>query len=259
MATEKVKNPLLPENAVGGGSVPDGRYIMKNCVAQEFTYPNTNTTVGALIVLFVDKTDPAVSHEQPYSLGGNDPSARIAGDGKHVIAVGKDSNAMLFIESLLKAGFPKADLSDDVTVFDGCDVEITNIAQKKRPGLKDQTEGKTIALVSKYHGKVGKAGHMSGASAPAKSQSAAQTAAPDNGNVPNAIPLIQEILKVVPENTMTRVKLATQVMLRASKDAALRGQMTALKAQADDPSWLIEHADAGNFTTDGETVILNSI
>jgi hypothetical protein len=260
---EAKRGALLPENAVGSGAVLDGEYIIKHVVAQMFDYGGKADATPALTVLYQDVTDPAVTFEQSYS-AGRQSALHQSGDGKRFETISKNSNAFQWLESILKAGFPKDRVDDDVTVFDGTRIQLVNVAQPKRPGLKDQTEGKTIGLITKVVALPGqKAGpkasptRTTAQTAPATTPAAASPSSNGSGDLtPAAIEMVQAILAEAPDNTITRVKLSTQVMLRATKDPTLKPNMLALKKLAGDPTWLVENAETGQWSTDGETVAL---
>lgn len=252
------KGSLLPENAVGGGAVPDGDYTIKEIQTGMFDYGGRTEEVPAITVLYA--SDDGSTVEQSYSAGKGaklfDPP-----DGKRFEVVGKNSNAFQWIGSMIAAGFPKASVDDDVTVFKGCRVTVVNQAQPKRPGLKDQTEGKTIPLVTKVLALPGKkaapAARPTAAATPSK---AAVPAASSNGEPTeldaHAIEVIQQIVATAPENTITRLKLGTAVMLTLAK--AKDPQMAAIKKLATDAAWLVANAELGGWTSDGEVLTLGS-
>jgi hypothetical protein len=257
------KGSLLPENAVGGaGMVPDGDYTIKDITAHMFDYGGKADAVPAIAVVYA--TDDGTTYEQNYSAGKGSSLVEPA-DGKRFEVIGKNSNAWAWIGSMLKGGFPTASVDDDVTVFKGCRVTVENVAQQKRPGLKDQTEGKTIPLVTKVVALPAAKGAVKApvrptSAAPAKAtpaQAAPATAtAPTNGEVSEldimAIEVIQGIVATAPENTITRLKLGTAVMLGLAK--AKNPNMAAIKRLATDPAWLTSHAELGGWSTDGETI-----
>lgn len=254
------KGSLLPENAVGGGAVPDGDYIIKEIVAQMFDYGGKADEVPAITVLYA--SDDGNTVEQSYSAGKGAKLAEPA-DGKRFEIIGKNSNAWAWIGAIIGAGFPKDRVDDDVTVFKGCRVTVVNVAQLKRPGLKDQTEGKTIPLVTKVLALPGvKAGGVRPTTPKPAAATPAKTAAPvassANGEPTEmdalAIAAIQSIVATAPDNTITRLKLGTAVMLTLAK--AKDPNMAAIKKLATDGAWLVANAELGGWTSDGETVVL---
>jgi hypothetical protein len=253
------KGSLLPENAVGGGAVPDGDYIIKEIQTGMFDYGGRTEEVPAITVLYA--ADDGSTVEQSYSAGKGaklmDPP-----DGKRFEVMGKNSNAFQWIGSMLSSGFPKAQLDDDVTVFKGCRVTVVNQAQPKRPGLKDQTEGKTIPLVTKVLALPGKIGVTPKAPArPTAAATASKTAPPaasSNGEPTEldarAIEVIQQIVATAPDLTISRLKLGTAIMLGLAK--AKDPQMAVLKKMGTDAAWLTQYAELGGWTFDNDTLVL---
>lgn len=275
------KGSLQPENAVGGGAVADGVYLIKDIEAKMFDYGGKAEAVPAICVTY--HSDDGVETGQFYS-AGNGAKLHPSGDGKRFEVIGKNSNAFQWIGSILNAGFPKDKVDDDVTVFKGTRVLVESKAQPKRTGLKDQTEGKTIVLVSKILALPG--AKSAPKSTPVSSPKVATSTAGTSEFVASAAPvgnstngsldlneaartLIMTILDNAPEHAITRVKLATEVMMAAVKNATLKSHMTALKKLAGDASWLVEnqlenliqndewlvaHPAGEGWSTDGEEV-----
>src|SRR5271166_698839 len=239
------KGSLLPENAVGGaGIIPDGDYTIKDVVAHLFDYGGKADEVPAIAVTYV--TDDGQDYEQNYS-AGKGSSLASPPDGKRFEIIGKNSNAWAWIGSMLGSGFPKDKVDDDVTVFKGCRVTVGNVAQPKRPGLKDQTEGKTIPLVTKVLALPGTKGGAARPTVPAKSAAAgskptttttsATPASTSNGNVDDhAVEVIQAIVATAPDTAISRLKLGTAVMITLAK--AKDPTMAQVKKLATDATWL---------------------
>ncbi len=270
MATATAKGASLnPADFQSGGAVPDGRCIIKAAQAVEFDYGGNAPAVPAVAIVFhaADGTD----YEQNYSAGKLEnltPSAdgtELVHPGGEQAKIGKSSNFAAFVAAMVGAGFPPTSLGSKVTCFVGADVEIVNQAQPKRPGLKDQTEGKTIPLPVKYYGqgKIGGIGAKTTArpiATPAPARKAMATAAPDqtNGAVDeSAAERIMVALASAPDNTLGRLKLSTTVWLAAQKEkdpAALQ-----YKKLAGDPEWLAANATGadGNerWVLDGDNVM----
>jgi hypothetical protein len=259
------KGSLLPENAVGGGAVPDGDYLIKDIVAQMFDYGGRVEELPAISVLYNNENG---DFEQYYSAGKGakliDPP-----DGKRFEVIGKNSNAWAWIGSMLGSGFPKASVDDDVTVFKGSRVTVVNVAQPKRPGIKDAVEGKTIPLVTKVLALPGEkaapvatrptqAGRAPAAStSTARPIAAASTAVVDGEPTEldaAAIVAIQQIVATAPDMTITRLKLGTAVMLTLAK--AKDPNMAAVKKLATDAAWLTANAELGGWVFDADTLVL---
>lgn len=255
---------LLPEDFSVGGAMPDGEYMIAAAKAATFDYNGTQAPSPALHITFADADGEA--REQYYSAGKLDFLAPDVDGRKFVNPAGgdakiaKQSNAAAFLLSIINGGFPREKISDDVSVFSGTKVLIENKAQPKRAGLADQKEGKTIPLVAKVISLPGEAkGSAKGAAkSPAtKTQATAASTAASNGSGDldeAAISAIQEILAEAPDNTLTRLKLGTNVMLKLSK--AKDPNMAQIKKLASDATWLAANAEAGGWTSDGETVKL---
>lgn len=262
-----VEASLNPADFASGGAVPDGRYVIKAAQAVEFDYGGTADAVPALAIVYSDGHNDV---EQNYSAGKaehltptSDGSAFEHPNGE-VPKIGKNSNMGLFIKAILDAGFPPNELGSKVTCFLGADVDIVNQAQPKRPGLKDQVEGKTIPLPSKYYGKV-KAGSWSqgpgkgrpAASAKTSPKPSAQSTA-SNGDTDDeaAVGFIQAALEG--EEGVTLATLGTKVWkgIMKGKDNDAKKLASDYKKLALNAEWLEEHSEEGGWVTDGETVSL---
>lgn len=252
---------LLPQDFSAGGSVPDGDYLMKEVKTDLFTYGQGGVTVPALAVTFVD--GDGTEYEQHYSAGKTE-FLQPSDDGKRFVhpsggdaKITKNSNCGLFLSSLITGGFPTAGLSDDVSVFGGHRVKIVSKAQPKR-GMENEKE-KAIPLVEKYLGESkGKSAHGAAkahATTPTPT-TAANTASSTNGSLDDkAQASIKSILATAPDKTLTVGKLSTQVMLSLSK--AKDPDYSEVKKLAGNPEWLMAHAEAGGWVSDGETVVLS--
>lgn len=258
---------LLPQDFAVGGAVPDGDYLMKSVSTDLFDYGGKSQggSSPALCVLFVD--DDGAEYTQHYSAGKteflipSDDSKRFVHPGGGEAKISKSSNCAMFIGSLLTSGFPQAGLSDDVSAFAGHRVKIENREQPKRPGIKDEKEGKTIPLAVKYLGEA-KGGARSVGGRPATHQTQSTAASPASSTTSHgsngadlqakAIAMVQAILSEAPEHTTTAVKLASTAMLRLSK---VKDPDTMAIKKLITSDWLMEHAVAGNWVSDGESVV----
>lgn len=255
---------LLPQDFAAGGAIPDGDYMIASARAAIFNYGGNGPETPAIHVTFADADGE--SREQHYSAGKME-FLKPSEDGLRLVhpeggdaRIGKQSNAAAFLVSLIDGGFPVERLGDDLSAIDGTRVTIVNKAQPKRAGLTDQKEGKTIPLVAKVLSLPGEGkGGVKGAAAKPATRTpatAASTAASNGGGNldESAISAIQEILAEAPDNTLTRLKLGTNVMLKLSK--AKDPNMSGIKKLASDAVWLAANAEAGGWTTDGDTVKL---
>jgi hypothetical protein len=256
------KGSLLPENAVGGGAVPDGDYTIKDIMAAMFDYGGRIEEVPAIAVVYSNENG---DFEQYYSAGKGAKLVKPP-DGKRFEVMGKNSNAWSWLASMLNSGFPKASVDDDVTAFKGCRVTVVNQAQPKRPGIKDQAEGKTIPLVTKVLALPGKAaakpsarpmaaGTARAASTSTTAPTASASTAADNGALDAAaIEAVQTALSTADNMTLSRVKLGTVVWLTAQK--AKDTNAIAYKKLVTDPAWLTANADNGGWAVDGDNVAI---
>lgn len=251
---------LDPRTHTKGAGVPDGDYILKTVTCDEFTYPDGSKTVPAIMVLYADAHDPSVTHEQAYSAGDlarlvpSDDKRRMVHPRGEAASYAGGSNASLWLNSIMKAGYEFQ--GDDVTQVQGMKVTITAVAQEKRPGLKDQKEGKTISLVSKILAMPGKAPVAAGRPTATASATPASTAAPANGSASasdldsTAIQAVMQALEAAPEHSLKVKGLAVRCLKFAP--GTKLNDLTKLIT----PEWLVAQADATGWTTDGEAVAL---
>lgn len=237
----------------GGAAVPDGEYIIKSCQTDYFDYNGTQEPQPALLVLYAEPSNDKVTHEQAYTAGKSDrliPSddkKRFVHPKGEAAVIAGGSNVSLFISAIMKAGFPTERLTgDDVTVFAGTRVQVTNVAQPSRPGLKDQREGKTIPLPTRV---VSLPGENKSRPTTAKSAGAQQASAATNGdNDSNAIQAVLQALKAAPEQTLKVKGLAVRC-LKYANGAKLNDLSKLLTAD-----WLESNGDAAGWVTDGDIV-----
>lgn len=263
MATTKGAS-LNPADFSSGGAVPDGRYTIKTAQAVEFDYGGNAAAVPALCLVLVDGS--GTEFTQHYSAGKlenlvpSDNGDEFVHPGGDDAKISKSSNLASFIAAIVNAGFPPNELTAKVTCFNGADVDIVNQAQPKRPGLKDQQEGKTIPLPVKYYGKA-KAGKSGARPSPARTAGATTktpatpvAASPSNGDLDaEAIMRVQEALTNAKDNSLNlvKVKLTVWQLATKAKDANATAYRTLVT-----PEWLEANAEAGGWTWDGETVAL---
>src|SRR5437868_4688184 len=124
--------------AVGGGLLDDADVLIKSARFQHFTYPGSDKTTTALMLILEDAEGKA--HEQPYSVGDTDKFAP-SDDGKKVLLTGTatsinaKSNFAQFAKSLIDAGVPRTFLqTDDIGVLDGMRIHVIGVAQKDKEG-----------------------------------------------------------------------------------------------------------------------------
>lgn len=259
---------LLPSDFAAGGAIPDGDYTITGSRATKFNYGGKGPDTPALAITFVD--EDGEERSQNYSAGkpeflvASEDGKRFVHPGGDEARIGKQSNAAAFIGSIIGGGFPVEKLSDDVSVFEGTKVTIRNEAQPTRAGLKDQKEGKTIPLVTKVLSLPGEKGRPTSAAAagsrratptPTTAASPASATQSQNGQLDEAaVTAVQESLAEAADNTMTRLKLGTSIMLRLSK--AKNPDMSAIKKLSSDAAWLSAHAEEGGWTFENDVVKL---
>lgn len=250
---------LLPQDFAAGGALPDGEYIIAGAAAATFNYGGKGPDTPAIHITYVNADGEPV--EQYYSAGKmdflspSDDGKRFVNPSGEEARIQKNSNAAAFLGSIIKGGFPVEKLTDDVSVFAGSRVLIRNEAQPKRPGIKDEKEGKTIPLVERYLGEA-KGGSAKGATAghaTATPQTAASSASTNGQLDEAAVTAVQEALAEA-NGSLTRLKLGTAIMLKLSKQKD--PNMAAIKKLATDAAWLAAQAEAGGWTSDGNTVAL---
>lgn len=255
---------MNPADFGSGGAVPDGRYVIKAAQCIEFDYDGkANPVPAAEIVLFDGTTD----YSQKYSAGrlealvpSDDGTEFVHPNGEDA-KINNKSNFGVFIKALVDAGLPATELTSKITSLVGLDLDMVSKAQEKRPGLKDQVEGKTILLPVKYHGRVktgkaparGAAGKAA-ASAPASARAASTTQPASNGDLDSeAIIKVQEALTNAKDNTLNLVKIKLTVWQLATKakDANATNYRNLITMD-----WLEANADAGGWAVAGDTVSL---
>jgi hypothetical protein len=241
-----------------GGFLDNVVVTLKSHRTGEYKYPG-GMVVNALIVEMVD--EEGVEHVEAYSCGKATPLEDGTG---FETALDVKCKAKRYIDSLLAQKFPNVDT--DVRIFNGTKAHVIRQALPKMSGIdKEGDKDKTVLIVDKIIAlpSAKKAGattsRPTSTSAAATSASAPTAHAAANGNADlnqAARDLILTILATKPDNTVTRVKLSTDVMLAATKDPALKPNMMALKKLAGDAAWLVENSTPETWVSDGETVTL---
>ncbi len=144
----------------GGGLVGDIDVTFKSVRTVMWDYNGkTPTPSPAIKAVLVEESGEEV--EQYWSCGQSKDWAA-SEDGKTLVAVGSatgingNSNAGIFIASLVSAGFPESKIGDDVTVFDGLKAHVVRQATKREgltatPRADGRTFEQTVLIVSKIH------------------------------------------------------------------------------------------------------------
>jgi len=151
---------LKPSDAVaGGGLIDDVDVTIESCRAALWDYNGQiPSPVVALAVTMIGAEGAKAI--QYYSAG--DPKHFVPSqDGRKFVPVGsatglnENTNAMMFLVSLVNAGFPEDKIGDDLGVFDGTMAHVNRVPQPARPGLGGGVTGKvgkpTVLVVSKIH------------------------------------------------------------------------------------------------------------
>jgi hypothetical protein len=178
---------LKPSDAVqGGGLIDDVDVTIKSCRFKAWDYNGAlpQPVLGLSVDFdYLDVTSgQSAEANQVYSAGDMKhfvPSQ----DGRMAVAVGgktglnENTNAMLFLVSLVNCGFPENKIGDDVSVFEGTHCHVTQVPQPKRGGAAAGGDKKTVLVVSKIHKFPWDAGQaVAKTKAPAKKAEAVQQA-----------------------------------------------------------------------------------
>lgn len=158
MATEVQKGiSLNPDDFIQGGLTDDVDAVINSLRFVKYDYQGKAEECLALRLDFTQAD--GTKGDQHYSAG--DLKRLIPSeDGKRALPVGGSgnlvisSNAGQFIMSIINNGFPKTNLSDDISVFENMGVHLRRVNQIKRAGLSQPApaEGgreKTVLVVEK--------------------------------------------------------------------------------------------------------------
>jgi hypothetical protein len=218
-----------------------------------------------------------ITHEQYYSAGDPKRLTPIE-EGKGVVGVESSpngltssTNAVAFITSLINAGFPEDKITNDVSVFDGMTVHVNQVAQPKRPGLKDQKENKTYLLVTKIVRMPGEAAPVKPAKgAPVQKAATGPRPVPANAG-PTPTPSPAPVPGAEPSADVVAKARATVLEILAQKGGAIPKQKLpteAFRALSNDPdrntivtlvfqdAFLAQAVAEGAFGYDGTNVTL---
>jgi hypothetical protein len=151
---------LKPSDQQSGGILDDVDVVIQSALFTTFDY-NGQTEPGlSLKVIFVEKDGKET--EQHFSAGKLEHMVPTA-DGRGVeAAVGSNKtglndncNAALFLKSIVDMGFPEDKIDEagsSTEVFEGTNVHLNAVAQKKRAGLAAHDDKvRTILLVTKIN------------------------------------------------------------------------------------------------------------
>lgn len=140
---------LKPEDAVVSGFLDNTDVRILSARVKMWDYNGSiPAPIVALEVQFQKLDDGSTPKPQYYSAG--DPKNFVpSADFRKFVPINPDPtkrglpegcNALLFLASLINAGFPANKVTDDVAVFDGTDIHVVSVPQPKRDGLAPQVK-----------------------------------------------------------------------------------------------------------------------
>src|SRR6266850_2043215 len=115
-------------DGVQGGMLDDVDVTIISSTTGEYSYPNSNTTTNALILVL--KTDDGTEHTEAFSSGQVLPTDDGSGFDRKLDV---KSKAKQFIDSMLALKFPGIDTS--VRVFEGAKIHVNRKALPKMGGI----------------------------------------------------------------------------------------------------------------------------
>ena len=152
---------LLPEDAVAsGGFLDDEDATLKTVRAVMFDYAGTRVNDPSPAIRAVFDRGDGEEWIEHYTCGKSKDQIPSA-DGKSFDNLRADQGTrnglpetckgLMFLTSILNAGFPKDKVSNDLSVFDDMDVHINRIPDLERKGLNVKKENSTVAVITKIH------------------------------------------------------------------------------------------------------------
>lgn len=143
---------LLPGNADQSGFMDGVTATIIEVRASTFDYNGTLAVpVPAIKVTYRPHTEGAKDNVQHYTVGKPEHRAP-SEDGRRFMVFGakkgipKDSNGLLFLSSLLNAGFPADKIADDLSVFDNT---VALLRAEALPKTNEGQKDRQIVLVDK--------------------------------------------------------------------------------------------------------------
>jgi hypothetical protein len=265
---------LLPEEWVSGGLLNDVDVdITDMSFVDDWTYNGQVETPP--LALRVTMTDEAGAETIQYLSAGDltrfvpseDGKRAVPAEGSTATALNNNTNCAAFLASIMEQGFPKKLVSDRVDVFEGCNVHVNRVPQKKRAGLATDGKEREVLIVTKINSLPGeKATTAAAASRPkgvkaatASPKKAAGSASDTESEAPEidvelATAVVETVLAVLEEKDGKAVPFKT-LSLAALKHLAGNPDKAAISAILKNPEQLAAVAEAlGDFETDGETV-----
>ena len=237
-----------PDTFVRGGMLDDADVTINTLRLVEWDY-NGNVDVPCL-ALHLNAVDSEGNEHDEYLSAGDIKRLKPSEDGKKAISVGgatglnMNSNAGIFLTSLINGGFPKDRVSNDLSVFDGTLVHVRRIAQAQRAGFQPtRKEGReaTVLTVEKVislpgEQKTGKGkgkGAASSKTAPATAAGSATAPVADSDLDAKTVTAVAGILAT--NNGTTNKSLLPSLLFAALKDDPDKAKAVQL---AFNPIWL---------------------
>jgi len=207
---------LRPSDAVkGGGVIAEGDYEITDAKFIPFDYGGTVSPAVPSLAIEFTNADGA-SSLQCYSAGDGRNVAPSA-DFKRLRKVGSSgglndsTNAYLFMSSLITAGFPEDQISNDISVVIGVKCQVIHQALQARDIKGKTVAARTIPVIGKIHSMPGEK------EKPKKSGTASKAAAAPKGNgaadttqlQPKAAEILVTVLKAAEGNQLDKKKLTS--------------------------------------------------
>lgn len=230
---------LKPSEATQGGLLDNVNAEVKECSFVLYDYNGKVPTPNPALRMLLKDADTGEEYEQYWSIG-NSKDWVPSENGKELVPVGSasslktNSNGMVFLTSLVNAGFPEDKIGDNVGVFEGMVAHFIRVAAPKRTGLEKQKrdDGKdfeaTILTVdqitklpwekAKAAGAPGGAKAGAGAGAGAKAGTSTTTTATSSPDLAaKAQELVMQVLSENPDG-ITRKDLPTKIFQKVGSD-----------------------------------------
>lgn len=255
---------LLPEDWVSGGLLNDVDVDITDCTfVDDWTYNGKiETPVLALRVTLLDENGTeTIQHLSAGDLTRFIPSPdgkrAVKAEGSTATALNNNTNCADFIASIIYCGFPKKLLSDRVDVFEGMNVHIGRVPQKKRSGLADDGKSRDVMVVVKINRLPGeKATKVAGKVGAAVAKTVPATAGSDTGEEldEEMATAVAEIVVAVLTDKNGSVAIKT-LPLAALKHLAGNENKAAIQAVLKDVDMLAAIGEATEaFASDGTTL-----
>ncbi|MBI3683434.1 MAG: hypothetical protein HY235_23925 [Acidobacteria bacterium] len=132
------------EDFSSGGVAPDGDYKITEASVVMWDYNGKMPTAICAVKIGVTSLNGEGEYEQYYSVGDGFVPGK---SGKGIEAdpkggktsLNKSTNYFLWLDSLVKAGFPPDKLGTETTVFEGIEARFHSVPAPVRPGMAART------------------------------------------------------------------------------------------------------------------------